>query len=509
MAASIDRQRGNPDPDLSLPQIDPELGALAEQYPGGNGGLSAPLLDGQRSNFDEWDSPPPVQPGSRWSRWGGRIVSLAGAAGSAALTVIGRSNAVVGLGSLGLGFFGQSAIQSGYTGEKLARIRQVSTTALGQFTSFVFTQVVLNAENEDVTNVFTNGILGLLGATAAVVGKWYWDQGGVRVETRPSPEQTGQKFGKIQWFGPRITYPLKAAAFAGSLATYHYSTDTAIREVASFFVTFFPGQISGELGMNALVNQIEKRDSEKGTKLRNVKRVVESVEYVVQTAILFPWSDPHTSTRKVQVWVVGGILGLCDGITGHSQKRRFEQIPIDAQEEFRELPMYRNVAHRTFLYAVPVVAGTSMAGFVIWQEAFEPKNGVTAKIELAAAALGFYSSYAIGKAIDLTWNPKQRSRLKDKAMFSLWVSPRILGITPLYLYYAVTNALNLDGHASKGLNPYHTAMAFTAWLAYGVAMGRELVITSSNRIGNLELRFPRMLWTDGAITTFLYMRRNG
>ena len=115
----------------------------------------------------------------------------------------------------------------------------------------------------------------------------------------------------------------------------------------------------------------------------------------------------------------------------------------------------------------------------------------------------------IVKYIDLNWDLETRisqpiqtlaSRIKDKLLCSLLITPRLLGINPAYLFLVGTNALMMDDRAiaDQSNDPYR-AVIVGSWAAFGVAMAIELERTSSPRIGTV-CQFPLLVVINGVLT---------
>lgn len=497
---------------------DDELGeGLAGEVQSGEGSDS----ESEAVGFRRMESPPADPEKSACSQWRGRLLSTVLFAGSVAMRATGYNRWTNAIGSFGSGFFSAYAVSSGVEGVTEARIRQVCLTTFGQATFFALTQVFLNTSFLGLQAFLVQALIGQFGLNVAIGAKWLYQRGAVRVESNP-PEGSKRKNPEhVECVGHKVACVAKILAASGCTAAYFLSSDRIVQGVASFGSTLFISQVFGEISVDGLDHQIEKNDSAEGTRYRIAKTVLLTLGHIVQPLIFIPWQNPGTAGRvKTLVWS-GIALGFLDGASDRSERRRIQKIRDEDLEEFHKLKppekpknkgcsraLFRYCAYRVFRYAVPLLSVCGMIGFTIWQVGWKLKTR-DSKIALGMTLAGSLSSYYLSRKLDHAWDPNKRHWLIDKLMYALWASPRVLGINPLFIYYAVTNALEMDGHTigATGESPYHVAAVILAWIAYGISMGRELYITESERVGNPQLKRPSLLYINGAITLYLYLSK--
>jgi hypothetical protein len=462
-----------------------------------------PLLDAQSTDFDGFEPPPPAPVASRWTAWRGRILSVAGAGASIAVRALNVSHGLNAVASFGAGFFAQSTIESGQKGERLARIRQVSWTLLGQVTLFGLSQWYDNTTSMTAKTVATHAIIAMLGANIHSIGRWLLQQGAIRTESSPThSDQNNETMITPSPIRYNSTHALKTAVSVASGVSYFFITDPILKGLSSFFASFFGSQVVGERTVDFLDKKIAEKDGPEGTRWRVAKTVLTTLGYVAKPLSFIPWNNPTTPQRLGQLFGVGFGLGFFDGIFDRSQIRRLERIPVKELEEFNQLTPTKSLAERIFKYAVPLISVAGMVGFTIWQEKFV-LNSEDSKSALGAMLGGFLASYGVSKVVDYIWKRDERDWKRDRAMVALWASSRILGINPLFIYYAGTNALRMQGSAIDAQSSSHKVMNFLSWIAYGAAMGRELMITSADRVGNLLMKCPQLFLINGCITAKL------
>jgi hypothetical protein len=159
----------------------------------------------------------------------------------------------------------------------------------------------------------------------------------------------------------------------------------------------------------------------------------------------------------------------------------------------------QSLAYRIWKIAIPILYIGGLCGFTVWQIGFDLED-TDSKIAIGSMLGGFLLSYGITEVVERTWDPEVRHWFKDQVMIYS-VSPRILGINPLYIYFAGTNVLLMDNHAIEAQrSSLHRAMILSSWGGYGLAMARELRSTITNRKGDPSSRFPLMLVMNAATT---------
>jgi len=464
-------------------------------------------------DFDDLEAPEYQQPGC-WQRWRGRVISLVGTAGSIVLRALDISPLTNAVGSIATGFFFQGPISSGKSGVSIAKTRQICLTTFGQVALFGVSQAYANDRDRKAQIIFTHTIMALLGANIQLVSHWLYQQGAVRVESHAYKDLPGDRFPK-GLVNENVSHALKILASGGLTAAAFLDSDPVLKALSAFGATFFGCQVVGERVLIFIDGKIEKNDSTEGTRYRALKTALTSSAYVVIPLTFIPWTaNPDSSTRLSQLKIVGAVLGLFDGVLSKSKMARIENCPIAHLEELKllddvnEEEQIQNksplaVAYRAWKVAAPVIAVSGLIGFVVWQEGFS-LDDLDSKISLGSMLGGFLSSYSLAKFADKTWNPGVRHLLKDKLFLFFNADSRLLGVDPLYLYLAGTNALSMNNHAIEAQrSPFRRVAIISSWAAYGLSMGREFFVTSSDRIGSAPTKFPLMALVNGAITAKL------
>lgn len=470
-------------------------------------------VDETNTGFERMESPPPEPEEAACSRWRGRIFStiLFGASVAVRATNYARWTNVIG--SFGSGFFSGYGISSGVEGVTEARIRQVCLTIFGQATFFALTQVFLNTGPLGLQASLVQALLGQFGLNMGICAKWLIQRGAVRNESEPTEESIRENSEKVEYVGQNVAHAAKIVAIGGCVASYCLSSDPIVRGLASFGGALLGSQVVGERCVNWLDRKIEKNAS-----YRPIKTALLTLGHVVQPLIFIPWQAPGTALRVRTLVGFGAALGFFDGASVRSQMRRIQRIRDEDLVEFRKLEApgkpnnkrcsFRCCAYRIFRYAPPLLSALGMIGFTIWQTGWKLK-GLDSKLALGMTLVGFLSSYALSRKIDNAWNPNERNRCRDRLMYALWASFRILGVAPLFIYYAGTNAVEMDGKAidAKSQSPYHVAMVIFSWIAYGFSWGREQAILESDRVGTLLSKFPSLLCINAVTMGALYLMR--
>jgi hypothetical protein len=470
--------------------------------------------------YQELIDPPPAPEESKWIRWGKRCVCALGAGASIGLRALNLSRSTNVLGSFGAGFFAQSTLQVGFKGETLARIRQCSSTVFGQMTLFALSQAFVNVTNPVWHVALPHAIIAQFGVNVAIAGCWLYQQGGVRVEGH---RQVGREtLNHSQCINHNVSHGIKFIAAAAATVGAFTLSDPILRGLSSFTSSFFLSQIAGERVIDYIGEKVQASSSAAdisnemaGTKYRYFQTALTTLSFIAQPISFIPWIKPDAVQRIKQLIIVGSSLGFFNGVADRSQKRRLKAHPIEDLEEFEKLkppekptskncnaPTLKYLAYQVWRVSVPVISICGMLGFTLWQQLAPGElNSIDSRIALGGMLGGFLAAYPLAKWVDSTWSTKNRNWLTDKMIVALWISPRVLGINPLYIFYMGTNALPLASSEIDQLqNPYYIATAVAAYVAYGAAMGRELAITSSDRFGNAQMKYPGMVMIDSTLT---------
>ncbi|MBX7067036.1 MAG: hypothetical protein K1X28_07385 [Parachlamydiales bacterium] len=470
------------------------------------------------ADFDNLQPPAELPPSSSCVPWGKRTVAVAAIAGSIVLRVANLYLATNAVASFGVGYAALYAVTCTLAPEAMARVRQVALPIIGQTSMFAFSQAWANDPQRGDQIAFDNTITACLGANMQIAMGWLLQQGAIRSESQPSATVRGDKLHRPV-MNYHAVHALKLLVSAGFGTFAFLTTDPILRGVSSFLGTFFISQIIGERLIDKIDNEIEKRDAGgQGTRVRVAKTALLTLAYLAQIVSFVPWYNPSSAQRLTQMAYVGISLGFFDGVLDRSEMRRIERIPIDNLQELEKLTppdrpdgsscdrdWLKYQAYRIWKYSVPLIAMAGIAGFTLWQE-IAVLPGVDPKVTLGAMLGGYLLGTGGCHWIDHSWDPRKRHAIKDSLMATVWFSPRILGIDPLFIYYAMTNAVKMDGAAiaAQG-SPYHLAGIILGWLAYGIRMGHESFIGASDRIGSPQRKFPKMAVINGTNTTKLYI----
>lgn len=455
-------------------------------------------------------------------KWGKRAVSVVGFAGSLTLSAMNLYLWTNALGSFGAGFFTMCAVSIVSDPHSLTRVRQVALTAFGAYAGFAASQVYANVESRPLQIGVDNTLVGMLGANIQIILAWLIEQRGSRNESQSVVGQYGEKLSRYQLVGYNSSHVLKVCAAIGFGTGYFFLSDPIFRGISSFFASFFASQVVGERTIDLIDKKIDKSDPQEGSSFRVGKIALLSLAYIGKIFCFVPWNNPDTTGRIRQLFGFGFALGFFDGFSTRSIVRRFEQIPVRDLEEFNELKApqkpagklceNKNVsqkmsylAHKVWTFAVPTICALSLIGFTIWQEGWNLESS-DAKITMGALLGGFGIGLPLFKWIDERWSQEKRSPAKDEGMLSLWSSFRILGIDPLYLYFAVTNSLKMDSNAvGSAKSPYHVAAILAGWGAYTLKMAHEFTLTSSDRVGSPQVKLPQLALINALATLRFYL----
>ncbi len=108
-----------------------------------------------------------------------------------------------------------------------------------------------------------------------------------------------------------------------------------------------------------------------------------------------------------------------------------------------------------------------------------------------ASTAGGYLSTAL---VDRCFTPEGSSPLMQTLFFRSLLSPEVLGIDPLYIYYYTVNyPIDIGSGTLKSLSLQQAAIAFLSWGAYGWRLGEDLAAYESGRIDPGQGRISRWL----------------
>jgi hypothetical protein len=462
-----------------------------------------PLGGGDYAALGDFDmAPPPRQEQSCWQRWRGRVFSIGAAAGSVALRIANISPLADAMSSFGVGFFTQASLTLQSTGASLIKIRRVALTTFGQVLVFGLSQLWANDQDAKARETSDHAIIAVLGINAFIVAHWLYQERAIRIESNALRSQEGARFADMRVVSKKASHVMKLLFSGALVASDVLATDPVIKSLSAFGWAFFVCQVVGERLIIFVDGKIQQNDGGDGTNWRAYKTALTTASYVAIPLSMVPWiASPDSSARLKQLQYVGAALGLFDGVLEESKMARIENHPIATLEEFQKIDENGpSTAYRIWKVATPVIFISGLIGFTIWQDGFALKDQ-DSKIAISSMLGGFLSSYGIARCVDRIWDPAHRNRLKDRAFVFFFASPRILGINPLYLYFAGTNALSMDNHAiAAQQSPLHRITIIASWFFYGSAMGRELYATSVDRMGSAPIKYPLMCFLNAATT---------
>lgn len=468
-------------------------------------------------DFDRLHLPPDDPSTSCCVSWGKRTVAVAVFAGSVVINIANLYLATNALASFSAGFSAAYAITCSLAPDKVARVRQVVLPVIGQTAMFALSQAWANDPSREDRNAFDNTIIACLGANLQFALGWLFQEGAVRYESQAAnPQINGNKL-HSRVFSYKLAHSFKILSSVAFGIGASLTTDPILRGISSFLSSFFVSQVAGEKLIDRIDHKIENDVLNNGTKFRVAKTALLTFAYLAQIACFVPWYNPTPIGRIVQMVYVGSSLGFFDGISDRSQMRRVEKIPVADLHELEKLPppekpqepcgwsSLKYQMYRIWKVSIPLIAVAGILGFTLWQE-IDVLPDIDSRVTLGSMLFGFLLGTGGSHLIDHSWDPIRRDRMKDWLMSTVWFSPRILGIDPLFVYYVMTNSIKMDGTAvAAQKSPYYLAAIILGWMAYGLKMGHEGFIAGSERIGNLQLKFQRMAAINGLITFKLYV----
>ncbi len=469
--------------------------------------VKEPLLD-----FDRLEPATPPPP-SRWKTLGKGAACAVTLGGSIALRVASLYLSTNALGSFGIGFSILCMVTTVVAPETISRVRQIAYPIIGQTSIFAFSQAWANDDHRTHQIAFNNTITGLLGANSQLILGWLFQQGAIRNESQPLEEDVSErKLDEKPIVNKNIAQILKVLAAGGLGAVSFLTKDSILQPVAAYFFSFFAARVIGERAIDKIDDKIEAKDIRgRGTRWRVGKASLLTLAYIGQilSFVLLPWRKSSAQAKLLELRIAGGLLGFFDGVLTNSQSRRIEKVPVNQLEELAELPPpeygWKRTLHRIWKIAVPVISTLGILGFTIWQTGFKLENG-EAKIALGTMLGGYLAGTGLCHITQWSWDPKKKHYWRDKLMASIWYSHRFLGVDPIFFYYALINAVKMDSNFIESQkSPYRIAAIWFAWLFYGARMGHEHFIGLSDRIGNVQLKYPKMAMFNSAMTTSYYI----
>ena len=479
-----------------------------------------PLLE--EFNFLEASDIEDSPPTSSWIPWLKRGVTLLGLGGSVALRVASLSLSTNAIASIGIGFTACHVITSLVPNEEtitMARIRQFALPIIGQTSTYFLSQAWANVSGRGEQIAFDNTIIALLGVNAHLILNWLWQQGAIRNESqapigKTAPDRKLDKKPIVPLLWSRVA---KVFASAGLTYLYTQTEDTILKPVSAFFASFLAAQAFGEAGIDFVDHQVHAHDRGEGTRWRTFKTALLTISWIGRhpAFALLPWRNSKGSERLFQLWLAGGLLGTFDGILTRSQNRRIEKIDVNDLEELMKQPLpersggccnlFKYQVCRIWKYGASLISLAGLIGFTSWQVS-SVLTEKEEKIGLYLTLAGFTAATSICHLVDRSWDPKKAHFYRDKLMGSIWYSHRFFFVDPIYFYFALINAVKIDSDAlGSETSDYRIAALSTAWFFYGGRWAHELFISSSDRYGDAQIKYPTMAMLDGVKSASYYI----
>ncbi len=453
-----------------------------------------------------------------WGSWGKRAVSVACVAGSATFSVMNAYRTANAFGYFAIGLSGLYCVSSIADEETKVWIRKVLFVVMGQTSIFAFSQAYANDDAKKDKEAFVRTIMVLFGANVELIRGWFWDQG-IQAESQEDPKSGGRKLDS-PWINKYLSWTLKAAIAGGFIYfRYEWLQDPILQGFALFLGSFLASQVLGEVTIDLVNRAIEKRDVDnQGTYFRVAKNAILTSAFLGQMGALIPWAPRHSQNP----WAMGPSIGSTSGILDRSLIVRAQKIPVEELDELGKLqrPQYarkwgvqkvKYCAYWTWKIAVPTISLLGVLGFGIWNLIKRRAQPITKDEQVALGALvgGYWLSSFIWFPVDWIWSPTMRGPILDKMMTMMWLCPRVFGIDPLFVYFAVTNSLKMDGEAiesgAEGSN-YRLWAVFAAWFCYSFRMAQEVAVLASDRLGKVQANIPKMALINAALTMYLYIK---
>ncbi len=476
-----------------------------------------------------------------WERYRWRIASLAGACASVVFAASNWGPKVRTLGSLGVGFFVNGALNSGpMNPPERRKVAQKTQTVFGQFTEFVLSQLFYNARLcpraviPIVEEAAILSIVGLGGANVQNVAQSLWIEGLNREEYHDLEGVQGERLGRLspdaknvsrlkRWVGKlqseKLSWIVKSAVSGGLLTLSHgFSKELdhpVVEQLANALALFFISQTAAELiltGVNYGIKTTSKDKVKRFCKMtyhsmfRHTKTMMATLPLFAFLAYI-PWrTKPSADERKMDLIWNASVLGIVSGI---ADRCKIDRLNHCAARSLSELEKIQSGPY--WKWGVPICTSASMIGFTLWQiYAGVDQGGIEAgdrvsKYSIIVNTVAFVSTMAFSKGVDWNWDIEKTNYWKDKAMRIVTFDSRVFGVDPFIFYYLVTNSIEMDSRSmEKDQIDFNAILQILAWGAFGFASAREVHRTSSERVGGRLVRFPELLLANSAMTAYPY-----
>lgn len=380
---------------------------------------------------------------------------------------------------------------------------KVLETVTGQVPLFAATQIYDNTDNEMIRTLCVNYIAFCLGARVWLVGeRLYAERGMLR-----APQETallGQqgddnRFGSL-FLGREARLILKFAGGGACAISAVFTTDKVAKEVLMFFGSFLGASALGEIVETFLHRKVQKLEStdrqSQAKRLEVFIDVARTVGLVVVIPALFsPFdADPRSPARIAQLPIWGAVAGLFEGAFESERKRVVTSVSFSAMPFLSKARLPPGSFFAAWRKTAGVVSIASITGFFAWQVGWDLND----KIQRAAIGVfwgSFVSTLGLCAYAD-KWSKDNRSSLKDRLIVFL-SDPRILSVPPHYLFFVMTNSLEMNDIALSEMPWHHQALSLAGWASYGHAMAFEFFSGITPR----QLPWFARLFTINAVLT--------
>ncbi|HSX11211.1 MAG TPA: hypothetical protein VLF94_05815 [Chlamydiales bacterium] len=468
---------------------------------------AVPLL----ATYPGADTVEPLRPTSGWRTWCGGESSdlLKGAcaatmlAASAIVRLQDYGRVVNSLSTVGAGIGLQSLVnlctENGYA----SRVQQFSQSVAGGNTLYLVSQLAINNIIAKGPGIVVGGCM--LGANAALWAKQLIDKRfGLQVDDAPS-NALENKGPKLQCFTfslrSKVHCPLKwVTAAACALACIRYKDSPDYRGLAAWGASYFAFEPVGQFGV-----KVADLGAQRGWRI--FKTCINTFSYVAVPCLLFPWDKQGTTRAFVQLSVVGAFMGLFGGFLYRTQENELRKTDIDLISALKSRPPVENLAFKVWRISWPVLIFASTTAFTISQWA---SGKVEDRLAMGTMYAGYLYTFAKALAINRYWNLDSRCKKQHLTLWDRFVDgrvvsqiiPRMVGINPVHLSYALTNSIPMQ--SGQSLDFPHQILYCFAWFCLGKGMASEFVQTMGDNQGT-AVRSTTMLFISAMMAQYFYM----
>jgi hypothetical protein len=421
-----------------------------------------------------------------------------------AIRIINFSNSVNALMHVGTGFAFQAILDTNTKNAQLARIHRITKTIFSQPTNYLFTKLASISANYNIVPLQSFSIatvLILLGANIrASLQSFREINFRLRIESSadtPSPSPFLTPPTKLRTI---TTIALKTLAIAAFSTASFFIHDPVGRGLATFAATTFSGQLAGWALLTLLHTHIQQDDTTPhGSRTRVVKTLLNTLSFATIPLLIILPGGPELGTLDRIPWfpILGAFTGFCDELIYRSQQTRFTNFPPHKLAELEQIPTTN--LHRL---AYPLFFGLSLLAIFTFETSYYYTTPLP-KVELGAMTLGFATTFFLANLIDHYWQP---TKPHLNPLMANLLNTRILGIDPLYYYFAGVYAMTINTDTIDNEDNFCKSASPTIWFSYGLAMALELWRIWGSRRGTPVTTFPRMAIIDSSMTLALALR---